>query len=573
MKVNLKSDFLPRGACDSRGILDITADGIAIISTGIPDTIPDDNPWEYTAGNMMEDEMFDMFADIARGAYVSPNRGAEFANYECCDIIQSSQGIKSITGAMNNLMVDVQDENTVFVDPSAGIVNALKNVSVDKFQVVYTHPEFPLTQVQKTFSYAESDSIVMKQPLDLIRTNRTLVGDVVTNRGKRLPFYSIDLSDKREREKWNDYNLYLGSLGHWCASYQYARGYEFNPYHPLAYKYMDDVVQEKQDYITYRLFSGAPGLRHYKLFPDYYRYQTQQISTVYKKTKLRAQDLDVVLVSSAYPIYNLPRAPNPVVNFLTDDVRFIVAPVSLQQEDQGVDIVHDMVIYDTVGTDTYFSRYGRMKKKTRYKIVELHRTYEEALKVKQEKDKVYFVTSRHTDPQEVKQGQGTHYLYSLGEKIEGTWNKRFGDGYSIVSSQSSITTSSGTHYGHKCVALVEGTEYTYRRSATKAYEFLTLTAEDKWLCPEQFLTLTENDRKTHDLYDLMPECSSCRVNFTDLAGNVRTFCSQNHTMNAVYSLDSLYYHVAFDVFKKIKFGDDIGDYFDTEIKINPLAYE
>jgi hypothetical protein len=570
MRVNLKQSFLPRDAVDNNGILDFLYDGEAVISTGIPKTIPDDNPWEYTAGNMMEDDMFDFFADFGQGVYVSPNRGAVFAEYECCDILQNRQGVKSVTGALNNLMVDVRDAETVFVDPSPGIINAVKNVSLTEITVAYTHPEFPLAQVQKLQDYAAEDRIVVHQCDDVEKTAKTLIGRVSTSDGRTHPVYSMDLSRREERAKLREKVLYLGSLGHWCSDYPYGRGFEYNPYHPMAYKYIDNVVQETSDLITYRIFSGAPGIRRFKLFPDYYRYQVDQVAAVYKKTKLRASDLEVVLISCAYEISDLPRVPPPVVNVLSDDVRFFSSSMRIEQEGHGILKADGVVVYDVPGTDTYYSRYQRGIKQGLV-MVRLHTSFIAAQGLLGAY--TYMVTSRHTDPQLIRVGQGTHYLYTSDSKVTGEWYQRKGDTYAIVSDKPQLTVPTGTIYGNKCVMLVPGDQYILAREKIVAYEYTEVGEDDGWVCGDQFLTLTPRNTRKHVLYEPTEECDSCEVRFLDRMGNIKKLCCQSHKTGVVYSLDSLYYTVPFNTFKDIKFGDDIGDYFDTETQIQPIAFE
>jgi len=393
-----------------------------------------------------------------------------------------------------------------------------------------------------------------------------------------VEFRSTPISNPSVRLFLKNAALFLGSLGHWCANYEKARGYEINPYHPMAYKYIDNVSleesEENNERVLYRMRSGAPGNRVYALFPQYYRYLPSQLEGSYARQVTRHKMIDVAVISTTQPILELPRAPPPVLTVLGPDIRFISCSIDLNQLHVGQFKNCDGVNYDVPGVDLFFSRYRRNLGNRPV----LHRTYVGA-KTERCNTDVWIVSSRHCDPVKVVEGIGTHYVFNLNCKPHGTFYRRLGIRYEVVAPVPSLVTSMGTVFGVRCMVPVPGEYYSCSQKKIKTWSITSHDdlGLDNFVCVERFLSLTApRELRPPDLtlYEISDNCNRhCRWPFTNHRGDTIWMCSVRHTANFVIALDSIYHPIDFEKFKDIKFGDDIGDYYDTEATIAPIVFE
>jgi hypothetical protein len=624
MKVSVKHKYLPFGAVDQDGILDVLDSGNIVISIGLPQVIADDNPVSYVGGNMFEDEIMGIFEDMALGNYISPNRTAVLADYDCCDVVQRSEEPRQLAGALNGLLVDTSDNDTVFVDPSAGIVNALKFVGVSEMNVVYTREDFPANEVEKTAQYAYQEGIAYRNPAGLNADESAKVITQIESRfiidnKKAMDIKSYSCLIGETREWLKEHQLFLGSLGHWVEHFPKSRGYEINPYHPMAYRFIDEVTQEADDRVSYFLRTGGSGSRIFDLFPNCFRYLPSQIETTFSRNRTRFKNIDVAFVAIAYEVRNAQRGVAPVMSVLGEDVRYLATDLSLVQADRGCVISDNCFVYDIPGTDLYFSRYARGRRSC-LNMAPLYRTYSEAA---EHGTMIWLVSSRHTDPVLLVKGMGTHYLFNMQTKPPGTYYRRQGLRYEIVSEESIINTNEGAKYGLKCMIECPGDAHQFVRRKFPCWPFrakLELRADD-YVCSERYLLLRkpndgrvnvpvlrvlqrnyeqgsnsyvmvegdptgnrtwlsdpgdtgENERPVMHVYEPGPQCSSsCIWHFVDYEGNTIKRCSVKHMTGFAYALDSIYYPMDFESFKRVRFGDDIGDYYDNEVTIAPMIFE
>jgi len=286
MKVSIVGEKISPEVIEDFGVLDILeGDDKLSLLVGLSEKIPMLNNWEYDDNDMMADLFWDMGVQIGQGNYVSPNVGAQFANFVPCDIIQKKTApLKPATGSLNHLLIDTEMKDPILVDPGKGVINALKDAGKVDAIIAYTNSEFPKDEILDTLKWAKEDGV---------RVNFLPGGDLlstIVHDGYQtvVPYHNGLLT--HDLDLFGESTVYLGSNGQAVARVPRSRGYEVNPYHVAAHRYIDNATEEHPGSVVYSLRSGG-RMKRFTLFPYMYRYLPQQLHRYHHLVKAKDRQI------------------------------------------------------------------------------------------------------------------------------------------------------------------------------------------------------------------------------------------------------------------------------------------
>jgi len=585
MKVKFDSKLVDSSLIEDYAILDIKSNDERVqITTGMSVSIPDLNPWNYTDDDQMMDEIIDMFQLIGSQSYVSPLVGAQLAHFKPCDVVQAKTApMRPVVGGLNHLLVDSEVGDLVAVDPGKGIVSAVMEAGLSTFVAAYSHSDVSKTEVHDLLQYAYRDGV----NVDFLADGQPLTSCPMGPITVQVP-YHVDLLRERGDYMVGDATVYLGSNGHLVNRFTNARGYEANPYHFSAHRYIENTEEVGRGEVIYNLRSGG-ALKRFQLFPDgMFRYLPQQLYRYHRLVKASVKSMQAFFVDLSRPLLSGMRAPPPPMRVMTTDVRFMVVVGTFNNmgSDFGELCQTDHMVTDVPGYDLYYSRYRRVREEAALqnkKYPKLCISYAHAIEERRvQGGDIWLVSSVHVDPVRVYTGDGTHYLYWMREPPRGAYTRRIGCMYSVISEESSMMTNEGSVTGVRCVSVVAGTQYELHRKKIPVWPFHPgKHGDDPFVDPVRFYTCTVPDdpdpshKPAKFYYERGGECDvNCLRSHVNANGDFREYCFEKHAINPVYCMDALYQPVAFDQFSNIPWADEfVSDYYENEVPLLPIGFE
>jgi len=582
---NIKPGFSGRNdvLIEDYAIMDMVAGGDHVqVTTGLPYSVPDKNPCVYDSNDQMFDQMWDMYVSIGQQEYVSPNVGAQFSAYRPCTVLQPPTApLKPTTGALNHLLLDSNMTDVLAVDPGKGIVKALLDAGQVSVTLAYTSKEFPKEEIRDTLAYAKQDGLKFK----FLPGGHELAIMVYDGYESTVPYHS-ELLRTVDRSGLGSSSVYLGSSGYMVNRFEKARGYEVNPYHVGAHRFIDNALEQERGVVQYALRSGGPMKRFY-LFPTFYRYLPQQLHRYHRFVKASGKEMSSFFVDFSEPLATASRLPPPPMKVYTSDVRFIVVHGQFNGVSDGPGLLRETMthVLDVPGYDLFYSRMWRIKQQAEEfgkQSPRLLMTFAEAVHVHSEEGgKIWVVSSNHVDPTIVEVGSGTYCMYWTDNPIRGAFSRRCGMRWSVLTKEEHISTPTGSLVGIPCVSLVAGSQYDLHRVKFPVWTHIPGEfAGDAHVDPVRYLTCeapyVSGARKPIKFYFERSEyCDdSCMRYHIAPNGDVHEFCCQHHSVNPVFMFDSLYVPIDYDQFSAVPWQDEfVSDYYENEQPMAPLGYE